>query len=223
MPSAIPGFDQASAQEQWERNSAHLRLPDEVCGVWIRQMTPLDVCKLHVAKSPFMVGGVIGYEHIAQFLFILHDASRLQSRGWFKGPRFTMNDALEKATDFSIEDGNRQISEYLEVTYRDQPTGAREMRDAPIAPSVAWLLHRMSCQPFCWSDEKTYHEPLRLIYQRIRCWQDENGTPVANRLSQKFSDAWVQALQKALDSGEVKLNEWGYPPHDWAPKEVYNG
>lgn len=197
MANGIPGFEQALERERSERNLAYLNPVEIVCGHRVRQVTPLLLCKLLEARSPFMCGGSYGYPHVVQFLCILGE-SQLTTETAFLEEQRRLFAAL---VSIPLHECEKQISEFLGVTFRDQPSGKKD--GAPIASSVAWLEYRMTGEPWKWTREQTLNTPLRIIYQQIRCWQKEQGESVVNNLSHKAKAEWLKQLQAAIDSGEI--------------------
>lgn len=197
--NAVPGFDEACAQERRERNQAYLDLPSEVCGVFIRQMTPMDLIKLTFAGNPYLVGGgEISYPVCAQLIFHLAVVA------------ITIDEALSAVAQSTLQECDEQITEYLDVTFRDQSSSGGVAPSAPVACLAAWLEYRMAAKPWKWSRKRTLSTPLRVIFQQIRCWLSEKGEQVTNKLSGKqtgdFLDA-VQAESRVDPTITQKINE----------------
>lgn len=199
MANAINGFDEACAQERHERNSAYLDLPAGVCGVVIRQMTPMDLARLTVAKNPYLTGsGAISHPVAAQFVFHLAASP------------ITIESALACVAAFEIDELDNQIAQYLDVTFRDQASSGGMAPGAPVASLVAWLEYRMAGTPWGWNRDRTMGTPLRVIWQQIRCWLSEKGEPVINQLSGKKTGKFLRDLEeehKGDSSITKKINE----------------
>lgn len=202
MENAVPGLDAACAQERRERNQAYLDIPSTVCGVSVRQMTPMDLIKLTYAGSPYLVGsGNISYPVAAQFIFHLSVSA------------LTIEESLSAVSNLTLQECDEQISEYVDLTFRDQSSSGGIAPSAPIACLAAWLEYRMGAEPWKWDREKTLSTPIRIIFQQIRCWLSEKGENVANKLSGACTGAFLDNLNSQLQSGEVtkddvsKINE----------------
>lgn len=190
MAAFVPGLDEAISREQRERHEAYLDLPYSVCGVLLRQMTPLDYCALQYARSPFLVGGEITHPKAAHFTFWLR-----------KNPLETIDDHLNSVAKLETEECREEIEEYLTVTFRDETSSVS--KSVPIAPSIAWYEYRMSGEPFRWSSEKTINTPIRRLNMLVRCWQKEHGETVINPHSHGVISRYRDDLQAKLKSGEM--------------------
>lgn len=196
MAHSFPGFNEAVAQEQRERTGAYLDLPSVICGIEIRQMTPMDLARLTYAGNPYVTGyGEKSYPVAAHFIFQLAIKP-------FKTPA----KALLAIAGNSIEEIDNQIEDYVELTFRDQNSGGGATEDAPIASLIAWLEYRMF-KTFGWDRERTLNAPLRLIWQQVRCWQRESGEIVKNKLSGAKNDEFLDEVKRRMDTGEITQKE----------------
>lgn len=201
MPSAIHGFEEAVALESFERNTAYLELSSVVCGVSIRQMTPMDVARLGHARNPFISGGVVTYAAIAQFLFLLR--SEVESTD--SKARNRIASILKQVTKFDLDAAHSEVSEYIEITYRDSPSGTPD--SAPVATSTAWLEYRMAGAPWGWKREETMRTSLRIIFQQIRCKMRADGETVVNKLSGTKKDEFLCEVDRRFKEGTLTQSD----------------
>lgn len=71
-------------EEQWQ-DEAFADTTHTVCGLQLRGMTAHDLLLLHGCDNPFVTGGPITPEHVAQFLALLVEPA---PRGWWARRRF---------------------------------------------------------------------------------------------------------------------------------------
>jgi len=193
--NGIPGYEEALSQERRERNLAYLNLPFEICGIIVRQITPFDYCALVESRSPFVVGGKLTRVKSAHFIFLLSD----EFKG--KGKEDSIKIILERLCVFSDDKVFSEISDLVEITFRDAGTG--QAKSAPVASSAAWLEYRMGGEPWRWDRERTLKTPLRIIYQQIRCDDKVKGEIVKNELSHKAQGDWLKALNEGIQDGSI--------------------
>ena len=198
MANGIPGFDLALSQERSERNLAYLSRTETVLGEQVLQITPLLLCSLVEKRSPFLVGGVVNYPQVAQFLCALSPLDDASSPT-------NIRRLYESIAHFPLTKCEAEVEEFLAVTFRDQPKGSGP-DCAPVASSAAALEYRMKVT-FGWDRELTLNTPLRIIYQQLRLWQQEQGQIVINALSQRTKADWQKTLQAALDSGQITAEQ----------------
>lgn len=193
--ASISSFDEAVAQEAWERAGAYVDAPSLVCGYPIRQATPLDWARLGYARNPFAVGGVPTYPACAQFIFLLRADIETTERK----ARKKMSQITRDLASFSLAEACNQIEEYLAITFRDSTGGSGG--GAPIAISTAWMEYRMKVS-FRWDSERTLSTSMRRIFGLVRCWQKEQGDIVINKLSHGVMDERLRARQREIDDAD---------------------
>ena len=105
----------AEAEESERRAEDFLDVPRTVCGLELRALTPRDLLHLDYAQSPFIRGGEIGGEHVAQFLWQLVDP---QPRGWWAERKF-----FRHCARLNYDDSVAAVRRYLDRTFADAPKG----------------------------------------------------------------------------------------------------
>jgi len=198
VANGIPGFERALSQERSERNLAYLSRTEKVLGEPVLQITPLLLCSLVEIRSPFLVGGGLNYPQVAQFLCALSPLNDASSPS-------NIRRLYESIARFPLQQCESEIEAFLAVTFRDQPRGSGP-DGAPVASSAAALEYRMKVT-FGWDRELTLNTSLRIIYQQLRLWQQEQGQIVINTLSQRTKADWQKTLQAALDSGQITVEQ----------------
>lgn len=185
MPSTliIPGYDEALADERKAREEAYLDAPHFICGVRLRQITPRILARLFFVETPFLSGGHLGTEHIAQFLWICH---------WDYSLDIHDRDAFIKTLkgqDYS--ELAAEIDQFIDDTFLDTPQGSAGI---PYFCNFAWFEYIMH-KAMGWDSEYTLNQPLRRIYQLIRCMELESGAILSNKRSDKVRGDWLATRQ----------------------------
>ncbi len=93
------------------------------------------------------------------------------------------------AQGFDFDTAEILIDQFLDDTFLDAPDGKPSR---PYVCSIAWMEYSMASKPFGWSREYTLDQPLRVIYQLLRCRAIDSGMKVINRISDTV-------LQKAIN------------------------
>lgn len=186
MPSQliIPGYDEALASERKAREEAYLDAPHFICGVRLRQITPRILARLSFAETPFIYDGRIGTEHVAQFLWACHWDYSLDIH---KREEF-----VKSLRHYDYPTAVAEIDEFIDDTFLDAPTGKSGI---PYYCNFAWFEYIMH-KAMGWDSEYTLNQPLRRIYQLIRCMDHERGGIMTNRLSDKVRGDWLATLRK---------------------------
>lgn len=204
MPrNAIPGFDEALAQERRERNVPYLSdfYENDLCGTRVRNLTPILYVRLVESRTPFIAGGDAGLEHVAQFVYI---ASGLEISDSTERQK-SIREIATRAGEIGLEDCFAQIDEYVDVTFRDSPEEGGG--SSPIASSCAWMEYRFACDPWRWDRDRTLNMPIRILYQQIRCQEKEHGEAVANKLSRAAYKGFIEALQAGINDGSITQSD----------------
>lgn len=200
MQCAAKGYDEALAQEQYARNVAYLGLPEYVCGEPLNNVTPWLLDKLTVANSPFIVGGKVTWEKVAEFLWALHVDWRKPA--WYRfGMRRSKKRLALKCAGMNLEYAMEEIQRFLTLTDMDAPRGGKAER--PIASNTAWLVYRFRNEPWRMTQEQTLHTPLRLLYQELRCWTREHTEETITNPSNVKIQEWQEGINRALAEGKI--------------------
>lgn len=99
---------------------------------------------------------------------------------------------LSQAGWDSAED---EIDEFLNREFLDAPHAGKA--SVPYVSSVAWMVYRMSIDPFRWDKERTLKTPIREIYQYIRCDSLSKGQILRNTISDEVKEQWLATLPNA--------------------------
>jgi len=186
---------EAVAEECRLRDLAYLDLPETLCGLEVHPLTPRLWTVLRAIHTPFLKGGEITDGHIGQFI-----AAILVSKT-FAAPYESLADKVGAAVArYSTDECIEEINEYLRISFMDAPTGGKETK--PIACGEAWLIHRFRGEPFNQPKDVTRDTPLRQLYQELRCYISDQGTPISNP-SDLLNVQFAQTLTEALASGEI--------------------
>jgi len=105
----------AEAEEAARRAEDFLDVTRTLCGIEVRALTPRDLLHLDYAASPFIRGGEIGGEHIAQFLWQIAEP---QPRRWWAERKF-----FRHCGDLDYAEAVAAVRAYLDRTFADSPRG----------------------------------------------------------------------------------------------------
>jgi len=171
----IPGYSEAIARADAEaealRDFAFTDLPAEIAGLKVGQLTLRRLCRLMVDKSPFIIGGDYGPEHIVQFLWLvsLEYCDSLEVR-----------DEFVKVVSLSmpLEETAKAIFLYRDRALMDRPIGSRRaVHSTPATSFMAVFIHEFaSC--YGWTEDHILDLPMARIYQllrRMRIEKDPNS------------------------------------------------
>ena len=165
----IPGYKEALAAAQRKqdelRDLAFLAdIIEIVPGVASRQLTPRHLLLLNACGSPFIRGGDLLAEHVAQILWIL--APAFAPGGTAARDAFIADLAhLPLPDDF---DPAAAIDDYLDGVFIDRPARARAASGLPpITSFVAALIDEFAFE-YGWSRNEILDEPLAAIFQYQR-------------------------------------------------------
>ena len=166
----------------------------DLCGVEVVPLTLQRLALLDAARNPFLFGGAITPEAVAQFLWVLAPDFRIgdtERRAVFVAA-LRASDALEDLPECA-----RQIGEFLDEMMLDAPaaSGGGSARSA-ITSQEAVYCHLFG-EAYGWDDAKTMNTPLPRLYQilrRITLSRDPEAKFI-NRRSDKVRGDWQRAQQ----------------------------
>jgi hypothetical protein len=160
----IPGYRaalaKAAAREEAARDLAFIDCPLAVCGEPIAQLTLAHLVVLFAVRSPFFYGGVIGPEHVAQFLWILSPGYLPADRA----ARRAFNQRIGRVIPF--QKSRAEIDVYLDQVFLDRPGGGG-VHGIAITSFVANFIDELAHE-YGWTRQQIMAEPLAAIYQYLR-------------------------------------------------------
>lgn len=191
---SLADFVSAVESERVDRASAIVGLPERICGLPVVQLTPWLVEFLIAKGSPFISGGNVTPGAILHFLWILNP--RFDPIFNLGGEEFIELNGL--TLDYG--QARKEISEYMERTFLDAPTGKEEL---PLYSSAVGIARQLMCDPFRWSEHKALHTPLRKSYQYLKAHAKSLGANVVNGRSGKISGELLD-MQNAWNAMQAK-------------------
>ena len=156
-PTLIPGYAEATRQEQEARDLAFLGLPIPLCGIIVRQFTPRHLILLTRCRNRFLVGGVPQSEDIAAFL-------------WQVSTAYAPGDAagrveLFRSLKVDYAAAVAEIRAYLAAVFQDAPKGRGPSK--LYTSAMAYLVHTLA-KEYGWDDDAILEKPLARLWQYYR-------------------------------------------------------
>lgn len=195
----------AIGRERRLREEAYLGTPQFICGIPLKQITPRLLAVLFRINTPFLQGGDATEEDIALFLWATHlrNPMREETPRWLgKTERQKFAKLFRKGFDY--DEAERAIDEFMVDTFLDAPDGKPSR---PYVCSIAWLEYGMAAKPFNWQREYTLDQPLRIIYQLLRCRAMDNGAVLKNPLSDPIIQGALEELNTP-DAIRERSEQW---------------
>jgi hypothetical protein len=157
----IPEFGEVVKRQTDVRDAAFLNPLTDICGIKIRQMTPVDLLALDGIDSPFIRVRPASREDFARFLRIL---SPLPYSYWRWRGNYRFGKACRK---LNIADAGAAIEKYISVTFQDSPSG-KATGQTDYASWCAHLVNWMAIN-YGWPMDEILSRPLRVLFQLQNC------------------------------------------------------
>ena len=204
----IRGLQAAREREQFERLAAFLpTVPELLCGVAVRPLTPRLSLELEAAGSPFLCGGLPHPADAAVLLWHVSVAKQERRPWWLSARRWQdrLKDRLtgQIATMLYTETCER-ITDWLKAAHRDGPgvSGEGEERES-FACWVAGVVDYFASR-YGWSDDLILDMPWRRLWQYHRFIVNrESGGKATfiNALTDKARDEFLCAANAEAKGG----------------------
>ena len=199
----IPGFREAmaaaQAQEDAQRDIAFLELCADLCGEPVRPLTLRMLLWLFTAGSPFVSGGSVGPEHVAQFL-------------WIASPSFAPFDTAARAAFVArvaetvpFEPAVEAIDQLIDAALMDRPARSGRPATASITSFAAGLVDEFASE-YGWTRGEILDCPVAILYQQLRRI-DRRHNPKAlffNRITDRVRRELVAAYRKTTGKDAAK-------------------
>lgn len=187
-PFPIDKYNAAIAKERDARDFAFLGVDTEICGVAARLMTLRMFIQLCYAKSPFLVGGPVGPEHVAQILWRLSPQYKTTRRG--ARARF-----IKSIASLPYAESRKAVEEYLDLIFFDAPPSSGKNKVPRV--SFATQLIDFFGHHYGWTRNETLDSPLPELFQLMKeINRRTNPDAVSiNRLSDKVKAEWARELE----------------------------
>jgi hypothetical protein len=153
----------ADRLEDYWRDYAFLGLTEElrIAGgrkIEVRQLTLRMFIQLCAVRSPFLVGGRVGPEHVAQILWRL-------SPQYGQIPR---HEFVASIADIPFNSATRAITRFLDRMLIDKPPSAAKSNGSrPDTSFAASVIHQIG-KEYGWSDEAILDLPMPRLFQYMR-------------------------------------------------------
>lgn len=177
----IPGYAEAENSERRDRSIAFIGLPERICGIACRPLTPFLLEYLRANGNPFICGGTISEAAILQFIwFVSAD---------FKPEKENQDAFLASVEDLDLSNAPQEIEDYLERAFLDSSNGGPDSKQ--YYALAAYLVFSMAKEPYRWPMEKTMETSLAVLFQLIKCKERAEGVTVVNIRSDKVASDWL--------------------------------
>lgn len=157
---AIPGYREACANEQANRNLAVLPLSVPLCGIQVHQLMPRHIVLLGYCHNAFIEGERPPV--LEDIVFFLWAVSLEYCLDLKKRDKFIKNWVKQNKDCKPI----REIDEYLERAFQDAPPSRQTYGPEYFAPSIYFV--DLFGSEYGWTVEQTMGTPLATIYQLLK-------------------------------------------------------
>ncbi len=201
------GFSRHSANradrlEDYWRNFAFLGLNEELRffgghKVEVRLLTLRMFIQLCAVRSPFLVGGRVGPEHVAQILWRLSPAYDTRTSNPEARRQF-----VESIAAIPFKSSVRNIGRYIDRMLIDKPPqpAGKLVKGKADTSFAASMVHRLAGE-YGWSGEEILELPMPRIFQYLRRIQRENDPKSAlwNPIRDRFVARWMMKRRQARE------------------------
>jgi len=178
--------------------------------VRVRQLTLQMFIELCAVRSPFLVGGPVRPEHVAQILWrlspeyseIRDQRSEIRKDNQLSGPTSDLRPLtseqtprqkfIERIASLPFRPSVRAISRYLDRMLIDRPASNAKANGAGADTSFAASVVHAFASLYGWSDETILNLPMPALFQYLRKIQQHHNPeaisfyPLRDRVTQKI-------------------------------------
>lgn len=192
----VPGYAEASRKQEAIRDSVWLDSSPIIAGIQCVPLTVRKFAMLSEGGSPFVCGGPVFPEHVAQFLWVLSEefCFDIAARDRF----------VERVAGMDYEATREAITDYCETVFFDASLDRSESNTEPVASFIATLVDRFASE-YGWLPDHVLELPMGQVLQLLRLIQlrHDPKAAVGNRLTDKV----VANLFNLLNPPKPKENE----------------
>lgn len=194
--ASIPGYAEAVALEQSNRELAFIDLPIPLCGVTVNQMTPKHLLLLSGCENRFITGGYPREGDLETFLWII-------STDYRTGQKEMVSWVRKRLKHLDKREAYKDISAYIERTFQDAPA-SNGVQQKQYTASVAFLVDLFGVE-YGWTDTQVLNCPIARLYQLVKQIHMRRD-PKAPRFNK--SDAFIsKMLQQRNAEAQAKAAE----------------
>jgi hypothetical protein len=166
---------------------AWLNLPESICGIEIKQITPKILLHLHGIDSPLFGIGEVRFDDVLAFLWICSPSFCYDAK--------VRDEFLKQAKKINPFDAVLEIQTFLEKTFIDADYDTRQNGKKSNATFIAYLCDNLA-REYSFSIEQTMQTPMRQIYQLLsviseRCAATNGEEYVKIRQSEKMINEFI--------------------------------
>jgi hypothetical protein len=205
-----PLYAAEQARDAQHRDEAFVATTHTVCGVELRPMSPYELHLLQALENPFIVGGAITPESIAQYCALLAEPA---PRGWWARRRFFRVLARQPYARAVAEIRAYQTRIFYAsgATTEDSPSPNSDLpspgASAPAPLSLIAPLITSVAMATGWSESELMSMPLPKLFQYQRAIQQQQGQgdtfyAPADRLISRALEQYTRYLSIAKDPSD---------------------
>lgn len=183
-PFDIPGYREAVQKEGEIRVAAFVSPSTSICGIPIRQMTPMDFINLNGIESPMLYGTDFSRKDITRFLRLL--SAKPIKPNWLSNYRFG-----KRCRRINLDEAKASIDKYLERTFFDSPSTSAGAH----VSFASWCAHLIDliASEYGWPMDDIMRCPFRVLDQLANCIKKRNDpesitfNPLSGKVRQEFT------------------------------------
>lgn len=202
-------WNDAGYKESVIREFAFLDITQDICGVEVKQLTPLHFIYLDFLNSPFInPRDDISPGDVYQFLYVVSTEYRKNDKQHYE-------EFVKRFVDIDLQKTIDEICQYIQEAFLDSPPATVGPKSNH-RPYTAWIVEyiHMIASEYGWVDEYILNLPFTRIFQYIKIIDVRRCIASGQKPVQfnKFSDAAKAKLtahlqKKAESEGKTLIEE----------------
>jgi hypothetical protein len=174
----VPGYAEASRKQSAIRDAVWLDTAPVIAGIQCDALTVRKFAMLSEGQSPFVCGGPIFPEHVAQFLWVMSQDFCLDLA--------KRDEFVKRIAALDYEDARASIAEYCETVFFDANPDREESNTEPKASFIASLTDRFASE-YGWLPDDVLDLPMGQVLQLLRLIQlrHDPKAAVGNRMTDR--------------------------------------
>ncbi len=173
----VPGYAEASRKQSAIRDAVWLDTAPVIAGIQCDALTVRKFALLSDGQSPFVCGGPIFPEHVAQFLWVMSQEFCLDLA--------KRDEFVKRISALDYEVTRAAIADYCETVFFDASRNDADSKE-PVASFMAQLVDRLASE-YGWLPDTVLEMPMAQVLQLLRLVQlrHDPKAAVGNRLTDR--------------------------------------